>query len=83
MTALDLQTSTSSHHRARQQDAHARRLDSGTVVCAACGCRLTARESVGESGFGNGRAWWHFAGRSGRDARGCTVGCVEMAHSLA
>lgn len=83
MTAFDLQASISSHLRAPRQPAVARRLESGTVVCDACGCRLTTRESHDDSGFTGDRTWWHFAGRAGHDARGCTVGCVEMAHSLA
>jgi hypothetical protein len=51
-------------------------------VCDACGCRLTTRESTDDNGFSGDRSWWHFAGHAGHDARGCTVGCVEMAHSL-
>ncbi len=79
MTALEIQAPFSSHPHAARQEPRARRLESGTVVCAACGCRLTTRESI----FGGDASWWHFSGRSGRDARGCTVACVEVAHSLA
>ena len=82
MTAIDLQATRSSHLLAPRQAAHARRLETGTVVCDACGCRLTTRESTDDNGFSGDRSWWHFAGHAGHDARGCTVGCVEMAHSL-
>jgi len=74
MNALDLQASISSHVRAPRQAADASRLQTGTVVCDACGCRLTTRESIDDSGFDGDRTWWHFAGHAGRDARGCTVG---------
>ncbi len=83
MSALDLQTSISSHLRAPRQAAVATRLDTGTVVCDACGCRLTTRDSMDDSGFGGARSWWHFAGQPGRDARGDTVACVETAHRIA
>jgi len=83
MTAMDLQAAISSHLLAPRQAARASRLETGTVVCDACGCRLTTRESVDDNGFGGNRSWRHFAGHAGHDARGCTVGCVEMAHSLA
>jgi len=82
MTALDLQASIASHLRVPRQAGIANRLETGTVVCDACGCRLTTRESD-ERGLAGDRTWWHFAGGAGRDARGCTVGCVEMAHRLA
>ena len=79
MTALDIQGTRSPHLHGTRQDPRARRLASGTVVCAACGCRLTMRDTI----LGGDGSWWHFAGRSGRDARGCTVDCVEAAHRLA
>jgi hypothetical protein len=44
------------------------------VTCAACGCRLehsTASEPA---------TWFHFGRFAGRDARGCRVACVELAH---
>jgi hypothetical protein len=44
------------------------------VTCGACGCRL---ESVGISGQ---ESWFHFGRMGGRDARGCRVACVELAH---
>lgn len=83
MSALDLQSSIASRLRVPRQAAVAIRLETGTIVCEACGCRLTTRDSVDDSGFGGARTWWHFAGQSGRDARGCTVACVELAHRLA
>ena len=82
MTALELQASIASHLRAPRPAAVARRLETGTVVCDACGCRLTTRERD-DDGVGGDRIWWHFAGGPGRDARGCTVGCVEAAPHLA
>jgi hypothetical protein len=42
------------------------------VTCSACGCRL-------EDG-GDGQ-WLHFGRLGGRDARGCRVDCVEVAHN--
>jgi hypothetical protein len=47
------------------------------VTCAECGCRLQA---VGHPGS---EAWFHFQPLAGRDARGCRVGCVDMAHDIA
>jgi len=41
------------------------------VTCVSCGCRLEQRD--------NG-AWFHFAGRGNRDARGCIVDCAERPH---
>ncbi len=43
----------------------------GPVVCASCGCRL---ESIDDGSY------VHFGRFAGRDARGCRVGCVELAH---
>lgn len=40
------------------------------VTCVACGCRLERRDGQ----------WWHFAPANGRDARGCTVDCVNEPH---
>ena len=40
------------------------------VTCAACGCRLAEA----------GDAYMHFNPLGGRDARGCTVACVDAAH---
>jgi hypothetical protein len=45
------------------------------VTCAACGCRLDARDAEG--------TWVHFEGaRAGTDARGCRVSCVNLPHRL-
>jgi hypothetical protein len=46
----------------------------GPVTCATCGCRL---QSVGR---GDASVWFHFGAIGGRDARGCRVECVELAH---
>jgi len=51
----------------------ARDAKSGPVTCAACGCRLE-RSDVDPA------TWFHFGRFAGRDARGCRVGCVEVAH---
>ncbi len=62
--------------------ALAEREPDGTVLtCAACGCRLTARER--NAGIGPDAAWRHFAGPLGRDARGCRVTCVDEPHLMA
>jgi hypothetical protein len=47
---------------------------SAPVTCATCGCRL---EHVGAS---EPAAWFHFGRFAGRDARGCRVACVDLAH---
>ncbi len=47
---------------------------SGPVTCAACGCRLQAG-----SGARDGE-WFHFTPLGGRDARGCRVDCIGLAH---
>jgi len=41
------------------------------VTCVSCGCRLERHDDG---------AWWHFAGRGDRDARGCIVDCAERPH---
>ena len=41
------------------------------ITCVVCGCRLEQRADG---------TWWHFAGRSNRDARGCIVACAEQPH---
>ncbi len=76
MTPLNAQTTADSSHLAT-----AVRLNAETVVCEACGCRLTRRESVDDAGL-SPRSWHHFSGQPGRDARGCSVACVEAAHAL-
>ncbi len=45
---------------------------SGPITCATCGCRLKV-DAFEES-------WRHFPGSTGRDARGCRVDCVGLAH---
>jgi hypothetical protein len=61
-----------------------RREDSFVLTCAACGCRLTARESIADGGLlGPDAAWRHFLGMSGHDARGCRVACVDLPHRIA
>ena len=52
------------------------------LTCDACGCRLTARESLEDSGlYGPDAAWRHYPGVSwGTDARGCRVDCVDRPH---
>jgi hypothetical protein len=53
------------------------------LTCAACGCRLTARESLCDGGeYGPDAAWRHFWGLPGRDARGCRVPCVDLPHEI-
>ncbi len=52
----------------------ARRDGTGPVTCAACGCRLQL------AGAADGDAYVHFGAIGGRDARGCRVACVELAH---
>jgi hypothetical protein len=44
------------------------------VTCEACGCRLDAVSSGGDT------AWFHFRPMAGRDARGCRVACASSAH---
>jgi hypothetical protein len=60
-----------------------RREDSVVLTCAACGCRLTARESFGDGGeYGPDAAWRHFRGLPGHDGRGCRVACVDLPHRI-
>ncbi len=60
----------------------AHREESDVLTCGACGCRLTARESIGDGArYGPDAAWRHFPGeRLGTDARGCRVGCADLPH---
>jgi hypothetical protein len=44
------------------------------ITCVRCGCRLRERDDG---------AWVHFRGDAGRDARGCTVECVNAPHNVA
>jgi hypothetical protein len=58
-----------------------RREDSFVLTCAACGCRLTARESLRDGGLvGPDAAWRHYWGMSDHDARGCRVACLDQPH---
>ncbi len=58
----------------------------GSIVlaCAACGCRLTARESLPDGGLmGPDAAWRHFPGnRHDLDARGCRIECADLPHRI-
>jgi hypothetical protein len=44
------------------------------VTCAGCGCRLES------GGLDVAEAWFHYGRGGGRDARGCRVACVDLAH---
>lgn len=57
---------------------------SAVLTCAACGCRLMARESLADGGaYGPDAAWRHFDGnRPDTDARGCRLGCVDLPHRI-
>ena len=52
----------------------------GPVVCGTCGCRLEAPAAWLDGDARATSAWRHFEGLPGRDARGCSVACVEVAH---
>jgi len=82
MTAIDLIPPTYSRGFGSPA-ATATRVTGETVVCEACGCRLTVRESADDAGFAGARTWVHFGGSTGRDARGCAVICVDAAHHIA
>ncbi len=82
MTAIDLIPPTYSRGLGRPA-ATATRVSSATVVCDACGCRLSTRESADDAGFSGARRWFHFVGSTGKDARGCAVSCVDAAHTIA
>jgi hypothetical protein len=57
---------------------------STVLTCAACGCRLIARESLADGGgYGPDAAWRHFDGnRWDTDARGCRVECMDRPHRI-
>ena len=61
-----------------------RRVESTVLVCSACGCRLTARESrPAGGGYGPDAAWRHFEGNSwDRDARGHLIECADVPHRI-
>jgi len=52
----------------------------GPVVCRTCGCRLEAPARWLDGDTEAPSAWRHFEGLPSRDARGCRVACVELAH---
>lgn len=68
----DLNTSLVTHLPPSAGPARATRLVGGAVVCDACGCRLAE----------DGNAYRHYAGATGRDARGCSVECLERDHRV-
>jgi hypothetical protein len=82
MTAIDLIPPTYSRGPG-SPTATATRVTGETVICDACGCRLSTRKSADDAGFAGARRWFHFVGSTGRDARGCAVGCVDAAHQIA
>lgn len=82
MTAIDITFPTYSRGHGAPA-ASATRIGADTVVCAACGCRLTIRESADDAGFDGARSLYHYTGAAGRDARGCTVTCVDAPHQVA
>ena len=47
---------------------------SGPVTCATCGCRLERDTKATDA------VWRHFTPLGGRDARGCSVACVDLPH---
>jgi hypothetical protein len=67
---------------ARPEAKH--REDSFVLTCAACGCRLTARESIAAGGrYGPDAAWRHFEGNApDRDAMGHRVACADLPHRM-
>lgn len=81
MTAIDLITPAFTRGLGAPA-ATGTRVSAATVVCDACGCRLTTRDSADDTGFTGARRWFHFVGSTGRDARGCAVACVDVAHSI-
>ncbi|HEX8940391.1 MAG TPA: hypothetical protein VF763_09520 [Candidatus Limnocylindrales bacterium] len=59
------------------------REDGAALTCGACGCRLVARPRRATAAAPGDAAWRHFVGPPGRDARGCTVACVDLPHRMA
>jgi hypothetical protein len=82
MTAIDLFQTTYSRGLGSPAPT-ATRVSGETVVCDACGCRLTTRDSADDAGYTGARRWYHFAGSAGRDARGCAIACADTAHDIA
>lgn len=81
MTALDFLPTTYSRGPGAVA-ASATRISEETVVCDACGCRLTTRDTLDDAGFTGSRTYYHFVGAAGHDARGCSVACVDAAHGV-
>lgn len=81
MTSIDFLQASYSRGRGGAS-ASASRGNGDTVVCDACGCRLTTRDSADDAGFAGTRRWFHYAGSAGRDARGCAVSCADAGHDL-
>lgn len=54
----------------------------GPTVCRACGCRLEAGPSWFDNDTDHAGIWRHYRGAPGRDARGCTVDCVDLDHHV-
>ena len=73
MTSIDLNIPFLTHGKLSAAGATATRLPGGAVVCDVCGCRLEDAD---------GRAYRHFAGAPGRDARGCRVPCLDHEHRV-
>ena len=61
MTAIDLVPTTYTRGLGSTV-ATATRVTAETVVCEACGCRLTTRESADDAGYTGARTWFHFEG---------------------
>lgn len=82
MTAIDIIPPTYSRGPGSLA-ATATRIGPDTVVCATCGCRLTTRDSADDAGYAGARSFYHYAGATGRDARGCALACADAAHQVA
>lgn len=80
MTALDISRPAFSRGTSPRV-ATAKRVSRETVVCEACGCRLTTREPATDPV--GARSWYHFSGVNDRDGRGCSVACVNAVHRIA
>jgi hypothetical protein len=61
-------------------EGFARATSDGPVVCRSCGCRLEAPAAWLDGDRDANPGWHHFEGLPGRDARGCRVACVDLAH---
>ena len=70
----DAPTGTASMERFVRSDAN------GPVVCGNCGCRLQAPNAWLDGDASANASWRHFEGLPGRDARGCRMDCIDVAH---